>query len=56
MEGIREDARECLSRALEALAEAEDVATRLSLWRLAKRYHGRMKASAGEGLNLARLA
>lgn len=56
MEGQnRQEARECLSRALEALAGAEDEATRLSLWRLAKRYHGRLRASAGhEGLNLAR--
>lgn len=43
------DAMICRDRALSALTEAEDVATRVSLWRLALRFNGKMKLAGESG-------
>ncbi len=53
MEGReQDDGREARDRALRAMVEAEDEATRVSLWRLALRYNS--KASDARGGDFAR--
>jgi hypothetical protein len=43
----RNDALIAMSRCLEAMAESDDVETRISLWRAAKRY-GQRRAREGQ--------
>lgn len=53
--GRRQDAVEARDRALRAMVSATDVATRVSLWRLALRYNNRDILDAREDGFLAAL-